>query len=113
MSFPHGFVMREPLDRFADKIALQDDGCIVWLAGSAGPGYGSFFAGGARRDGHGRTYAHRWSYEYHVGPIPDGLHIDHTCRNRLCVNPAHLEPVTPGENVRRAFARRALRTQEA
>jgi hypothetical protein len=45
-----------------------------------------------------KRYAHRWSYEHFVGPIPEGLHIDHLCRVRRCVNPDHLEPVTPKEN---------------
>ena len=44
---------------------------------------------------------HRAIYEKFVGPIPDGLTIDHLCRNRLCVNPAHLEPVTLAANVLR------------
>ena len=47
--------------------------------------------------------AHRWSYEHFVGHIPDGLTIDHLCRNRRCVRPDHLEPVTSGENTRRAM----------
>jgi len=46
--------------------------------------------------------AHRLFYERHVGPIPEGLHIDHLCRQKRCVNPAHLEAVTCKENVRRA-----------
>ncbi|WP_033356238.1 HNH endonuclease signature motif containing protein, partial [Kitasatospora aureofaciens] len=52
---------------------------------------------------HGRTYsAHRYAYTQLVGPIPDGLVIDHLCRNPSCVNPAHLEPVTHAENMRRS-----------
>lgn len=47
-------------------------------------------------------YAHRVAYEHLVGPIPDGMQLDHLCRNRTCINPAHLEPVTARENVRRA-----------
>lgn len=60
------------------------------------------------RDGYGRAFfrgstwlAHRASYESLVGPIPDGLTLDHLCRTRACVNPEHLEPVTRGENLLR------------
>ena len=45
--------------------------------------------------------AHRFTYEYYRGPIPDGLELDHLCRNRLCCNPLHLEPVTRRENIAR------------
>ncbi|MGQ4355255.1 HNH endonuclease signature motif containing protein [Streptomyces drozdowiczii] len=61
------------------------------------------------RDGYGRykvgrhTFmAHRYAYTRLVGPIMPGLVIDHLCRNTGCVNPAHLEPVTPAENTRRS-----------
>ena len=50
--------------------------------------------------------AHRYAYESLVGPIPDGLHLDHLCRVPACVNPDHLEPVTPAENTRRGVVAR-------
>lgn len=49
-------------------------------------------------------YAHRASYEMFVGPIPEGLHLDHLCRVTLCVRPGHLEPVTLRENTLRGRA---------
>lgn len=55
---------------------------------------------------HGNAYAHRVAYTEIRGAIPAGLSIDHLCCNKLCVNPAHMEPVTHGENSRRAWARR-------
>lgn len=66
-------------------------GCWLWTGSQDGKGYG--------KTGRGRI--HRIVYEELVGPIPDGLQLDHLCRVRNCVNPAHLEPVTGRENVRR------------
>lgn len=69
--------------------------CWWWTACiNPDTGYGTFWDGKV-------LSAHRWAYEHFVGPIPEGLHLDHLCRVRRCVNPAHLEPVTLAENVRR------------
>jgi hypothetical protein len=80
----------------------EETGCWVWQRALSKNGYGSL-----RFDG--RTqYAHRWMYEQMVGPIPQGLDLDHLCRNRACVNPDHLEPVTRRENLVRGITARKL-----
>lgn len=90
--------------RIASKIAADADGCWVWTKCCDQDGYGLvWFDGQMRR-------AHRIIYEILVGPIPDGLDIDHLCRVRACVNPDHMEPVAHGENIRRGLLGYALRT---
>lgn len=89
---------RTPIvERIADKFTVGD-GCWEWTASRSTAGYGRVARGG--RNG-GWVNAHRVVYELLVGPIPEGLELDHLCRNRGCVRPDHLEPVTHAENTRR------------
>lgn len=82
--------------RFASAYEITESGCWQWTR-PLDNGYGRFWINGRTR------LAHAVSYEMHVGAIPAELHIDHLCRNRGCVNPDHLEPVTPGINVLRGI----------
>ena len=88
---------RIPLE---DSYKITDAGCWEWTRSVTSDGYGQ----ARRRDVRGNTGAHRVVYSELVGPIPEGMTLDHLCRNTRCVNPAHLEPVTLAENIRRASA---------
>jgi len=90
--------MRQTLaERFANLVAIPstDDGCWRWIGATDRGGYGVMWKDAKNR----AAKAHRVSYELFVGPIPPGYPLDHLCRRRDCVNPAHLEPVTDRENV--------------
>lgn len=99
------------LERFHAKTRADDTGaCILWVGARTKQGYGNMRLGG--RTGRNET-AHRLAYEHWVGPVPDGLQLDHLCRHRSCVNPTHLEPVTRRVNILRGespMARQARRT---
>lgn len=94
----------DPLRRFLLK-AWPVEGCWIWCGSLLlHGGYGQF------NNGRTMVLAHRWAYEHFVGPIPDGLDLDHLCRVRSCVNPEHLEPVTRSENLRRGYAARGVKS---
>lgn len=79
------------------------DQCWNWTGYINDNGYGLM-------RGTGWNYrAHRWAYEHFIGPIPEGKVLDHLCRNRRCVNPHHLEPVTLVENLNRGIRTNANR----
>lgn len=82
-------------ERIASKIQIDESGCWRWTASMKSGGYGQLRWNGTIRR------AHRVVYQLLVGEIPDGLQLDHICRRRHCVNPAHLEPVTQRENLLR------------
>lgn len=103
-------------ERFWAKVAITEQGCWRW-SGTLSKGYGRYSNGvrGGRTRGHGMARAHRHAYAVLVGPIGEGLTLDHschsrdadcpgglTCLHRRCVNPAHLEPMTNTENQRRS-----------
>lgn len=83
-------------DRFWRKVRKTDE-CWEWDGAVGSHGYGTFWDGGAF------VLAHRYSLQL-VGLLRADLHVDHLCRNKVCVRPDHLEMVTQRENNRRAFA---------
>lgn len=94
---------RSAEERFWAQVDTSGD-CWLWTGYVKPNGYASFYPGGGRHVS--KVYAHRFSFEIHRGPIPDGMEIDHTCNTRSCVNPAHLDAVTHRTNLDRAVSRR-------
>jgi hypothetical protein len=96
----HGDARLPP--RFWNKVECSEDGCWRWTASTTGGGYAQTYWHRRKR------HAHCVAYEVLVGQVRAGLHLDHLCRVRHCVNPDHLEPVTCKENIRRGAARELL-----
>ncbi len=89
---------RRPVrERLMEKVDVAESGCWMWTGAAIPLGYGQIHVDGKT------AFAHRVSYELHVGPIPEGMPLDHLCRTPACVNPEHLEPVTHAENGRRGI----------
>lgn len=100
------FVDADPDDAFWARVRLNANGCWEWV-GVVSRGYGFFHRKGIRR------VAHRWLYQRIIRTLADEETLDHLCRNRRCVNPDHLEPVSSVENVMRGespWAKRARQT---
>lgn len=95
---------KSPIERLLALVEVVPGQCWPWLGSKTSDGYGRFVVDGRR--GHRKTVApYRFLWEHFNGPMAEGLEPDHTCNNRDCCNPEHVEPVTHAENQRRAYRR--------
>ena len=101
---------KPPVDRFWPKVR-KSEGCWLWTGGTNGLGYGILFRGNRKAHPY-FFYAHRFSWELLHGPITEGMQLDHLCRNPSCVNPEHLEVVTPKENYLRGVSPPAMNARK-
>lgn len=100
----------ERIARWLSRCATDENGCWIWPGAKANGGYGNVLT--LNSDGEYVSRGlHRVVYEHRVGPIPDGLDLDHLCRVPACCNPAHLEPVTHRENTLRGETVPAARSK--
>jgi hypothetical protein len=98
-----GKVQASTRERLERRVQVAANGCHIFDGYALNSGYATLYDGRTKT----KRLVHRIAYELYVGPIPDGMQIDHVaargCTSKLCVNPAHLEAVTPLENTRRAL----------
>lgn len=97
---PYRMIPERRILRLLDMTEITNDGCWLWRGCKTPGGYGHSSLNGKA------TVAHRVAYQLIVGPIPEGMDLDHLCRNRACVNPAHLDPVTRRQNLVRGVKAR-------
>ncbi len=99
-------------ERFRNKVEVNAvTGCWIWK-GSQSNGYGQIAVWNPETKRKKNHSTHRWAWEQVNGPFPTGLEPDHICRRRECVNPAHVEPVTHRENIRRSYGNKCRRGHE-
>jgi hypothetical protein len=92
---PKGPKRKPPIERFSKFVRCACNGCWLWIGHRFPNGYGSFSPGGREHS----IYAHRFSYQHYIGPIPEGREVAHACGNPSCVNPDHLRAMTHRENL--------------
>lgn len=86
------------IDRLMARVVKTDSGCWLWTGSTSYKGYGKI---GVKKPEPKTLATHVVTYNHYVGPVPEGCELDHLCRNPLCCNPDHLEPVTHKVNIQR------------
>lgn len=97
--------VKPPIERFLALVDVIPGACWPWKGSKSKDGYGQFVLSACRGEKRIRIAPYRFIWEHFNGPMPEGLEPDHTCNNRKCCNPEHIEPVTHSENQKRSYQR--------